>query len=63
LREAFFYAGISLPPQQSKDELCAGINEEKNPTLFLFLNIIDTKCSYGHQENCSQYFIGQDERK
>jgi hypothetical protein len=40
LREAFFYAGISLPPQQSKDELCAGINEEnilRPPGFFLSL--------------------------
>ena len=33
-RETFLYAGISLPPQLSKDELCAEINEQKKDELF-----------------------------
>jgi hypothetical protein len=41
--EAFLYAGISLPPQQAKDELRAGINEEKNSYIVLLFFNINTK--------------------
>ena len=40
MEEAFFYAGISLPLQSDKGELCESINEDKSSTLInLFIDL------------------------